>query len=72
MKILDTGGIKEIIYGAIVAAICFSAPVFMKDMFPEPTIIHEFVNAMPYLGCLIIGLTIIRLFQRKKNLNKDV
>lgn len=72
MKILDTGGIKELIYGSIVAAVCFGAPVFMKNMFPEPTAIHGVVNEMPFLGCLIIGLTIIRLLQRKKTLERDV
>ncbi len=72
MKMLDAGGIKEIIYGSIVAAICFGAPVFMKYMFPEPTAIHGVVDEMPFLGCLVIGLTIIRLLHRKKNLQKEV
>ncbi len=72
MKIFDAGGIREIIYGTIVAAVCFGAPVFMKYVFPEPTAIHGVVDEMPFLGCLVIGLTIIRLLHRKKNLQKEV
>lgn len=71
MKMLDSGGIKEIIYGSVAAAVCFGAPAFMRYMFPEPTAIHGVVDDMRYLGCLIIGLTIIRLLQRKKNLEPE-
>lgn len=71
MKILDGGVIKELIYGSIVAAVCFSAPVILEYMFPEPTVLHEIVDHTPYLGCLIIGLTIVRLVQRKKHLEED-
>lgn len=71
MKILDIGVLKELIYGTSVAAICFGAPVFMKYMFTEPTAIQGVVNEMPFLGYLIIGLTLIRLLHRKKNLEKD-
>ncbi len=72
MKVFDAGGIKELIYGGTVAAVCFSAPTLIKNLFPEPTAIHGVVNEMPFLGGLIIGLTIVRLLQRKKNLEKDV
>lgn len=72
VKNLDSGVIKEILIGGIVAAICFAAPAAMKKVFPEPTAIHEIVGHLPYLGCLIIGLTIVRLVQRKKHLEQDV
>ncbi|WP_136799747.1 hypothetical protein [Desulfosediminicola ganghwensis] len=71
MRILDTGGIKELMLGSFVAAVCFGAPALMKYTFPDPTAIHEVVNEMPFLGCLIVGLTFLRLLQRKKNLEKD-
>ncbi|SHO44364.1 hypothetical protein [Desulfopila aestuarii] len=67
MKNIDTGVIKELIYGIVVAAVCFGAPTFMKYMFPNPTVIHDVVDSMPLLGSMIIGVTIIRLLQRKKS-----
>ncbi|WP_163338130.1 hypothetical protein [Desulfopila sp. IMCC35008] len=72
MKNIDAGVIKELVYGGLVAAVCFGAPVLMEYLFPEPTVLHDFVDHTPYLGCLIIGLTIVRLVQRKKHLEEDV
>lgn len=72
MKMLDGGGIKELILGSTVAAVCFCAPVVMKYMFPEPTTLHGVVDQMPFLGSMILGLTFVRLMQRQKtNKNTD-
>ena len=67
MKKLEPGVVREILLGGIVAGVCFAAPALMEHMSPEPTVLHEFVDELPFLGCLIIGLTIIRLVYRQKN-----
>lgn len=72
MKIIDTGVIKELVCGSVVAALCFGAPTFMEYIFPKPTAIQDVVDSMPFLGSMIIGLTIIRLLQRKKSREKNV
>ena len=71
MEKLDPGVIRELLLGGIVAGACFSAPAIMEYWFPEPTVIHELVDEMPFLGCLIIGLTIIRVVYRQKHPEKE-
>lgn len=71
MTKIDSGVLKELILGFVGAALCFAAPVVIEHTFTTPTVIHEFVEELPFLGCLIIGLTIVRLLQRKKSLEKE-
>lgn len=71
MRILDADGIKEILLASVIAGVCFGAPALRSHMFPEPTAIHEAVDQLPFLGSLIIGMTIVRLMQRKKTRDKD-
>jgi hypothetical protein len=71
MTTVDIGIIKELIYGGLAAMVCFTAPSLIEYVLPEPTVIHGIVNEMPYLGFLVIGLTIIRLLQRKKHAEKE-
>lgn len=72
MNVFDSGGIKELVLGGIVAIGCFSAPTLMEFIFPEQTVIHGVVKELPYLGSLVIALTIVRLLHRKKAQEKDV
>ncbi len=71
MQTPGTGVVKELLYGAAAAAICFAAPSVVNYVFPEPTAIHKIVDEMPFLGFLFIGLTMVRISQRRKILKHD-
>ena len=71
MKFLDAGAVKEIIFGVVFAALCFSAPTLVGYMFSEPTLMHEIVNDLPFLGSMILGLACIRLYFRKKSYENE-